>query len=1019
MASCFLAAACALQAQSYTSRVNFGARLEPQGALMHGAGQSPDAFAAYWGVMPAGNQPVVYMYYIDLAGLPSNWSDDLKTQLMAYPNSFIIPQVGLTMSHGVGTGGPYEVQVAAGAYDQQIANLVTGLQRLATPVYLRIGYEFNGVLWNGYKPATYQQAFIRVTNAIRAANLEVATVWDASADAADSGVTDYFDYYPGDQYVDWFGMNMYGTSMFDQDPALTPFFAQAVARQKPVMLAEESPRYVGAQDGATSWSGWFAPFFSFLETTPVVKQFDYIDWNWANYPQWSTWGDARLETAAATYVRSLYIAQLANPVMLNAGSETAFRKLLGYNNSTPPPAVTDLSAAAAPGGIELTWTPVQDPSGIARYYIYRNNTFLSFWLGSGFVDTTAALGTEYSYTVAAMDRAGNLSALSNAAVITATTLETLQNSGFEDGLANWQVQALSSAVGNVVADTTNPIDGSVSAELTVSHSTGTNWDLTFYQPFNITQGLTYTISFMARASAPLSLPVVIQEAASPNKVYLWNAAAVGTSASKFEYFFVAPASGVVNMAFYFGNINPNTLWLDDVLVQESQQQLLNGNFEDGLTGWWFNAVSPAVGNAVADTTKPIDGSASARLTVTNSTGTDWNLQLGQAFTMVQGLTYTLSFAARASAPVSLPVFIQEAGGAYTLYLNPEPPPAVATTAHTFEYSFVAPVSGIVDLVFDFGNIDTTTVWVDDVSVIESNPAMFADVPSSATYFDAANLMFQAGVTTGCQQSSNPSTRLYCPDDNVTRQEMAAFIVRAVTGTTTPAIYNTTPYFNDVPASNSFFPHIQKMMELGITSGCSQSPPLFCPTDTIPRWEMAMFMIRARLMLHGASFNPQSSTPYFTDVPTNVEGNGMPFPFIQRSSEEHITNGCGGGLYCPDELVTRGQMASFIMRGLFNETMALPMSAPASLLAVTPNAVAATVGSKIAVTITGSNTSFKSGDTVTVPSGMLTVSNVVVNSATSITATLTMNSATAGPQALVVTSGGQNLTLPLAIKVGTY
>jgi hypothetical protein len=52
--------------------------------------------------------------------------------------------------------------------------------------------------------------------------------------------------------------------------------------------------------------------------------------------------------------------------------------------------------------------------------------------------------------------------------------------------------------------------------------------------------------------------------------------------------------------------------------------------------------------------------------------------------------------------------------------------------------------------------------------------------------------------------------------------------------------------------------------------------------------------------------------------------------------------------------------------------------------------------------------------------MLTVSNVVVNSATSITATLTVNgAAVAGPQALVVTSGGQNLTLPLAIKVGIY
>ena len=179
----------------------------------------------------------------------------------------------------------------------------------------------------------------------------------------------------------------------------------------------------------------------------------------------------------------------------------------------------------------------------------------------------------------------------------------------------------------------------------------------------------------------------------------------------------------------------------------------------------------------------------------------------------------------------------------------------------------------------------------------------------------------------------------------------------------------------------------------------------------------MFMVRA-LLLYGASFKT-ATTPCFSDVPTNVDGNGMPFPFIQRSFEEHITNGCGGGDYCPGELVTRGQMASFIMRGLFNQTMVIGPTAP-YLTGVSPNAVAATVGSQITVTITGVNTSFQNGDTVSVPSGMLTVTNVVVNSATSITATLTVNSnAVAGPQALVVTSGGQNLTLPLAIKVGTY
>jgi hypothetical protein len=298
-------------------------------------------------------------------------------------------------------------------------------------------------------------------------------------------------------------------------------------------------------------------------------------------------------------------------------------------------------------------------------------------------------------------------------------------------------------------------------------------------------------------------------------------------------------------------------------------------------------------------------------------------------------------------------------------------------------------------------------------------AQFADVPPTEPYFDAANLMFEDGITTGCVPSDSPLTRLYCPNENVTREEMAAFIVRAITGTLTPAIYNHTPYFADVPASNLFFPHIQKLVDLGITAGCGVG--IYCPTATIPRWEMAIFMVRARLGSHGVAF-PTATIPYFADVPTNVAPNGVPFPYIQRSYEENITAGCGTNpllVYCPNDLVTRGQMASFIMRGLFNETTTLPPTAPL-LTAASPNTLASLLGTQITVTITGVNTAFTSLDTVTVPSGMLTVSNVTVNSATSISATLTTNPTTsAGPQSLVVTTGGVRLTLPLAIKVGTY
>jgi photosystem II stability/assembly factor-like uncharacterized protein len=301
------------------------------------------------------------------------------------------------------------------------------------------------------------------------------------------------------------------------------------------------------------------------------------------------------------------------------------------------------------------------------------------------------------------------------------------------------------------------------------------------------------------------------------------------------------------------------------------------------------------------------------------------------------------------------------------------------------------------------------------------PAEFDDVPPSVGYFDAVNLMFEAGVTTGCAVSNSPLTRPFCPNNNVTRDQMAAFLVRAVTGENTPTIYNHTPYFADVPPTDPFFPHVQKMMELGITAGCSQGPPaLYCPNDTIPRWAMAMFLVRARFALYGAAFTT-ATTPYFADVPTNVEGNGMPFPFIQRSYEDHITNGCGISplIYCPDELVTRWQMALFIMRALFNETTILGPTAP-MLTGVTPNTMAAAPSAQIAVTITSVNTNFQTGDTVTVPSGMLSISNVLINSATSISATLTANAnVAAGPQALVVATGGQSLTLPLAIQVGLY
>jgi hypothetical protein len=84
--------------------------------------------------------------------------------------------------------------------------------------------------------------------------------------------------------------------------------------------------------------------------------------------------------------------------------------------------------------------------------------------------------------------------------------------------------------------------------------------------------------------------------------------------------------------------------------------------------------------------------------------------------------------------------------------------------------------------------------------------------------------------------------LYCPADPVLREQMAAFIMRGLGefNPPTPA----TQRFNDVPPENQFYNFIVRMAVLGITVGCSTSPPLYCPSDSVTRAQMAAFLVRA-------------------------------------------------------------------------------------------------------------------------------------------------------------------------------
>jgi hypothetical protein len=129
-------------------------------------------------------------------------------------------------------------------------------------------------------------------------------------------------------------------------------------------------------------------------------------------------------------------------------------------------------------------------------------------------------------------------------------------------------------------------------------------------------------------------------------------------------------------------------------------------------------------------------------------------------------------------------------------------------------------------------------------------------------------------------------------------------------TITGQIFGTVPRFRDVTAAHPFFTHVNSIAAAGITGGCSTNPPNFCPDQTLTRAQMAVFM-EASL---GVAAPPACSGTLFTDVSPLTVGQTV-CDFIEDFANRGITGGCGGGRFCPNDPVTRGQMAVFVEAAL--------------------------------------------------------------------------------------------------------
>ena len=175
---------------------------------------------------------------------------------------------------------------------------------------------------------------------------------------------------------------------------------------------------------------------------------------------------------------------------------------------------------------------------------------------------------------------------------------------------------------------------------------------------------------------------------------------------------------------------------------------------------------------------------------------------------------------------------------------------------------------------------------------------FSDVSSGGVHEPAIEALADLGMFTDTECGDG----LFCPDNPIDRWVMAVWLIRVLGDEVTAA---GTSRFADVDASEWWSPYAEELADRDITAGCNTDPLRYCPNQSVTRAQMASFVVRA--------FDLDSApSAGFADTGGNTHQTN-----IDALAAVGITAGCDTDplRYCPNDPVTRAQMATFLHRAL--------------------------------------------------------------------------------------------------------
>ncbi|HVN28255.1 MAG TPA: hypothetical protein VMT64_07200 [Candidatus Binataceae bacterium] len=240
-------------AASSAAPVFFDAKLEPPaGRVISGLGGTEN-LAAYEKIV-APHSPAMIAFDLPLDFTSTS---PFLNQYRAFKaaHGYFIANIGLSFRGK-------EHDVAAGMIDPDVFVIADGLRDVDRPVLLRLGGRFNapGAV---YEPSAYIGAFRHVTDTCRHEYPGIAMVWDASA----RGLSDphYMKWYPGDDAVDWWGVELDAPDAID--PEVLAFIDAAEHHRKPVLISASSDKTRSDAEALK----WFATIFDLVRAHPTIQ----------------------------------------------------------------------------------------------------------------------------------------------------------------------------------------------------------------------------------------------------------------------------------------------------------------------------------------------------------------------------------------------------------------------------------------------------------------------------------------------------------------------------------------------------------------------------------------------------------------------------------------------------------------------------------------------------------------------------------------------------------------------------